>query len=151
VKGKTEMSAVDTEENDGRSGNDTSNTWQAFHRKTKGSDVPGRFVTPGSDMSEAITATRIVNENQLNNILRLDAKLERFHVTQGQQTLLKKVNGMRAIGGYSVAGMLQAHTQILVPEGLGVDTSKKSKKEMQEIKKHRERRDVLDKEDDDRD
>jgi hypothetical protein len=102
-------------------------------------------------MSEAITATRIVNENQLNNILRLDAKLERFHVTQGQQTLLKKVNGMRAIGGYSVAAMLQAHTQILVPEGLGVDTSKKSKKEMQEIKKHRERRDVLDKEDDDRD
>ena len=98
------MSAVDTEENDGRSGNDTSNTWQAFHRKTKGSDVPGRFVTPGSDMSEAITATRIVNENQLNNILRLDAKLERFHVTQGQQTLLKKVNGMPAIARSNHAG-----------------------------------------------
>jgi hypothetical protein len=112
-----------------------------LHIRTKGGYIPSRFVTPGVDMSEAITATRIVNENQLNDILSLDAWLCRWKVTAGQQKLLKKTNGLRAVGGFSVAAMLQAHAQIITSEGLGVPTSAKSKKELEETKKHREHRD----------
>jgi hypothetical protein len=70
---------------------------EGMHIRTKQSDVPGRFVTPGGDMSESLTGTRLVDENQLNNILALDAWLERWSVEKGIQKLIKKCNGR--IGG----------------------------------------------------
>ncbi|HUC89944.1 MAG TPA: hypothetical protein VMR45_04015 [Patescibacteria group bacterium] len=123
-----------------------------LHVRTRSTDVPGRFVTPGSTMGEALTGTRIVDENQLNNILALDAWLFRWGVTSGQDKLIKKTNGLRSIGGYSIAAMLQAHTQIIVPEGLGVKAGSKSKRDLEEVKRRREGRNKDDEQarDDDR-
>jgi len=111
-----------------------------FHRRTKSGDVAGRFVTPGSNMSDAITSTYIVNDNQLNNIIRLWHKAVKWGVKSAQTDLLIKVNGMRSQDGRSILAMLQSSAQILVPEwGMG-NISKKSKKDMETVKKNRESR-----------
>ena len=108
---------------------------------SESADIPSRFIKPAANVNEAVAGTRFVDRNELNNILALDAWLCRWGVTLGQVKLLKTCNGLRSIGGFSVAQMLQAHTQIITGEGLGVPTGKKSAKDLDEVKRHRERRD----------
>jgi len=110
-----------------------------FHRRSKTGDVAGRFTAPGTTMSEAITSTIIVNDNQLNNIIRLWHKAVKWNVRAAQNDLLIKVNGMRSQDGRSILAMLQSSAQILVPEWGMSGISKKSQKDMDMVKKSRER------------
>jgi len=112
---------------------------QVFHRRGKSGDVAGRFIQPGSTMSDAITSTYIVSENQLNNIIRLWHKAQKWGVVAAQNDLLIKVNGLRSQDGRSILAMLMSSAQILVPEW-GAEVSKKSKKDLETIKKSRENR-----------
>ena len=116
---------------------------------SESADIPSRFIKPAVNVNEAVAGTRFVDRNELNNILALDAWLCRWGVTLGQVKLLKTCNGLRSIGGFSVAQMLQAHTQIITSEGLGVPLGKKSRDEVDDVKRHRQRRDQDGPQDDD--
>ena len=112
---------------------------QVFHRRSKAGDVAGRFVEPGRDMADAITKTYIVSDNELNNIIRLWHKVQKWHVIAGINDLLMKMNGARSKDGRSIKAMLMSSAQILVPEW-GDEVSKKSKDNLETIKKTREQR-----------
>ena len=132
------MYGTDTET--GSNNNGAGERQPIFHRRSKSGDVAGRFISPGPTMSEAITSTYIVSENQLNNIIRLWHKAVKWNVKSAQADLLIKVNGMRSQDGRSILAMLMSSAQILVPEwGMG-NVSKKSKKDMETVKKNRENR-----------
>src|SRR5208283_1745201 len=112
---------------------------QVFHRRSKSGDVAGRFVQPGQTMTDAITQTYLVSDNELNNIIRLWHKAQKWHVVAAMDDLLIKVNGARSKDGRSILAMLMSSAQILVPEW-GAEVSKKSKDNMETIKKSREQR-----------
>ena len=90
-------------------------------------------------MADAITKTYIVSDNELNNIIRLWHKAQKWHVIAAINDLLMKVNGARSKDGRSIKAMLMSSAQILVPEW-GDEVSKKSKDNLETIKKSREQR-----------
>jgi hypothetical protein len=110
-----------------------------FHRHSKASDVAGRFVEPGRDIADVITKTYIVSDSELNNIIRLWHKVQKCHVIAGENDLLMKMNGTRSKDGRSIRAMLMTSAQILVTEW-GDEMSKKSKDNLEPIKKNREQR-----------
>ena len=111
-----------------------------FHRRSKAGDIPRQFITPGNTLLEAITSSRLTDKNHLNRIILLNHKVEKWDVHQGRSDLLNHVNGLKGIEGRGVDGMLQASAQILVPDW-GGPTSKKVRKDIDQVKKHRERGD----------
>jgi hypothetical protein len=123
----------------GSNGSGPSGDQQIFHRRSKAGDVAGRFVEPGQTMADAITKTYLVSDNELNNIIRLWHKAQKWHVQAAMNDLLIKVNGARSKDGRSILAMLMSSAQILVPEW-GAEVSKKSKDNMETIKKSREQR-----------
>jgi hypothetical protein len=123
----------------GGNGSGPSGDQQVFHRRSKAGDVAGRFVEPGQTMADAITKTYLVSDNELNNIIRLWHKAQKWHVQAAMNDLLIKVNGARSKDGRSILAMLMSSAQILVPEW-GAEVSKKSKDNMETIKKSREQR-----------
>ncbi|MFZ2035662.1 MAG: hypothetical protein WAU62_01920 [Dehalococcoidales bacterium] len=123
----------------GSNGSGPSGDQQVFHRRSKAGDVAGRFVEPGQTMADAITKTYLVSDNELNNIIRLWHKAQKWHVQAAMNDLLIKVNGARSKDGRSILAMLMSSAQILVPEW-GAEVSKKSKDNMETIKKSREQR-----------
>jgi len=123
----------------GSNGSGPSGDQQVFHRRSKAGDVAGRFVEPGQTMADAITKTYLVSDNELNNIIRLWHKAQKWHVVAAMNDLLIKVNGARSKDGRSILAMLMSSAQILVPEW-GAEVSKKSKDNMETIKKSREQR-----------
>ena len=94
---------------------------------------------PVETMADAITKTYIVSDNELNNIIRLWHKAQKWHVKAAMNDLLMKVNGARSKDGRSIMAMLMSSAQILVPEW-GAEVSKKSKDNLETIKKSREQR-----------
>jgi len=123
----------------GGNGSGPSGDQQVFHRRSKAGDVAGRFVEPGQTMADAITKTYLVSDNELNNIIRLWHKAQKWHVQAAMNDLLIKVNGARSKDGRSILAMLMSSAQILVP-GWGAEVSQKSKDNMETIKKSREQR-----------
>ena len=123
----------------GGNGSGPSGDQQVFHRRSKAGDVAGRFVEPGQTMADAITKTYLISDNELNNIIRLWHKAQKWHVQAAMNDLLIKVNGARSKDGRSILAMLMSSAQILVPEW-GAEVSKKSKDNMETIKKSREQR-----------
>jgi len=106
----------------------------------RSNDIPSSFLEPGSDFAHALAKGRFKDENQTNNILRLRSKLSRFHVTGGLATLTQKVIVLTAVNGQSRADALMAWTQIIAAEAMGVPLSNRGKKEVNDVKKYRERR-----------
>jgi hypothetical protein len=90
-------------------------------------------------MNDAVTATYIASDNELNNIIRLWHKAQKWHVQAAMNDLLIKVNGARSKDGRSILAMLMSSAQILVPEW-GAEVSKKSKDNLETIKRTREQR-----------
>jgi len=123
----------------GSNGSGPSGDQQIFHRRSKAGDVAGRFVEPGQTMADAITKTYLVSDNELNNIIRVWHKAQKWHAQAAMNDLLIKVNGARSKDGRSILAMLMSSAQILVPEW-GAEVSKKSKDNMETIKKSREQR-----------
>jgi hypothetical protein len=140
---------VDDREDHGSNGNGQRPMSVPFHVRTASHDVPSRFIQPSDTMRGAVTGTRLIDENQLNNIIALNAWCVRWGVQAGIDKLLEKTNGLRSLSGYSIAAMLQAHTQIITSEGLGVPLGKKSRQEVDDVKRHRQRRDQDGAQDDD--
>jgi hypothetical protein len=132
------MSQTDGDNNN-NNGHNTEIPQDVFHQSSREGDVATRFTTPGANMSDAITATYIASDNELNNIIRLWHKAQKWHVQAAINDLLIKVNGARSKDGRSILAMLMSSAQILVPEW-GAEVSKKSRDNMETIKKNRERR-----------
>jgi hypothetical protein len=129
---------VDNSNHDGN-GSTLPDEHPIYHRRSKAGDVAGRFVEPGQTMADAITKTYIVSDSELNNIIRLWHKVQKWHVIAGINDLLMKMNGARSKDGRSIKAMLMSSAQILVPEW-GDEVSKKSKDNLETIKKNREQR-----------
>ena len=110
-----------------------------FHESGETGDVASRFIRPAETMNDAVTATYIASDNELNNIIRLWHKAQKWHVQAAMNDLLIKVNGARSKDGRSILAMLMSSAQILVPEW-GAEVSKKSKDNLETIKRTREQR-----------
>ena len=109
-----------------------------YHRRVESGDVASRFTSPGTNMADALTSTILTSDNELNNIIRLSHKGMKWKVQACMTDLLLKTNGKRSQDGRSINAMLQSSAQILVPEWGMSGVSKKTKKDMETVKKHRE-------------
>ena len=118
---------------------DSSTRNKDFPWSGKTGDVASRFIRPAETMNDAVTATYIASDNELNNIIRLWHKAQKWHVQAAMNDLLIKVNGARSKDGRSILAMLMSSAQILVPEW-GAEVSKKSKDNLETIKRTREQR-----------
>ena len=109
-------------------------------RVTAESSLEREFITPGLSHNETIAKTKIIDQNELNDITRLVDWMEDFEDAEGLKTVNFWLNGKNSIGGYSSILALMGRTQIFSPSAAGVKLSKEESKYFDDLHKDRERR-----------
>ena len=104
------------------------------------SQIPREYLTASVGLNEAAIRSFLIDENEVNDVTRLFAKLDEFNVTAGLETLMFWLDARRGIRGRANSFSAMTHTQILVPEVM--TGSKKEaesiRRETEKVKKQRE-------------
>jgi hypothetical protein len=101
------------------------------------SQIPHKLLSPGWDLHEAGVMTRLVDENQVNDVTRLFDWLKEFQVEEGLETLRFWLNLKRSVEGRASIWALMGHTQILSPTALGIKLSKEESRNLEDIQRGR--------------
>lgn len=109
-------------------------------RKTRSGEVPLQYITPGYGPDDAVVKTILTDTNQVNDVTRLYAKLDRYNVNLGINHLVFWLNAQRSIGGKNLIYMLMSHAQIVAPEALQIPLSKKNVEAVRKAQEDRDRR-----------
>lgn len=123
---------------DSKNNGTKSNVSYPMLRRTMPNDLSMQFLRPGATYDESLRKSRLTDENQLNDMLRLLARLKRWNIESGIETLMLKINALPAIGGFPSVYALMSKVEIVDSEALGVPLGKRSTSEINKIKDHRQ-------------
>ena len=106
---------------------------------TEGS-IDREFITSGMSPDETISKTKLLDQNELNDLTRYYDWLEDFDDEEGLNALNFWLNGKRSIGGYNLIHALFSKVGIVSPEALGVMMSSQAAKAINKYQEERNRR-----------